>query len=110
MEAVIPPKRNRREQHEYDKYLYRLRCLVENGFLALKCWRGIATRYAKTSEAFLAAEQAAVRGPRLRFFCVIFTSFIVAALGGIVNMGKGTGAALKRESNRDRIGLINGGW
>lgn len=52
MEAVIPPKMNRREQHEYDKYLYRLRCLVENGFLALKRWRDIATRYAKTSGGF----------------------------------------------------------
>ena len=28
---------------------------VENYFLALKRWRGIATRYAKTSDAFIAA-------------------------------------------------------
>ena len=57
MEAVIPPKRNRKEQRQYDKYLYKLRHLVENGFLVLKRWRGIATRYAKTSDAFLAAVQ-----------------------------------------------------
>ena len=57
MEAVIPPKKNRMEQREYDRYLYRLRHLVENAFLHLKRWRGIATRYAKTSDAFIAAVQ-----------------------------------------------------
>ena len=55
MEAVIPPKKNRTEQRQYDKYLYKLRHLVENCFLILKRWRGIATRYAKTSDAFIAA-------------------------------------------------------
>ena len=57
MEAVIPPKKNRMKQREYDRYLYRLRHLVENAFLHLKRWRGIATRYAKTSDAFIAAVQ-----------------------------------------------------
>ena len=52
---MIPPKKNRREQRGYDKYLYKLRHLVENCFLALKRWRGIAARYAKTSDAFIAA-------------------------------------------------------
>ena len=42
---------------EYDRYLYRLRHLVENAFLHLKRWRGIATRYAKTTTSFLAAVQ-----------------------------------------------------
>ena len=55
MEPVIPPKTNRKEQRNSDKYLYKLRHLVENCFLALKRWRGIATRYAKTSDAFIAA-------------------------------------------------------
>ena len=55
MEAVIPPKRNRVQQRDYDRYLYRMRHLVENAFLALKRWRGIATRYAKTLDAFIAA-------------------------------------------------------
>ena len=55
MQPVIPPKKNRREQRGYDKYLYKLRHLVENCFLALKRWRGIAARYAKTSDAFIAA-------------------------------------------------------
>jgi transposase len=41
---VIPPKNNRRRQRSYDQYLYTLRHLVENAFLRLKGWRGIATR------------------------------------------------------------------
>ena len=55
MEIVIPPKKNRKEQRSYDKDLYKLRHLVENAFLMLKQWRGIATRYAKNTESFLAA-------------------------------------------------------
>jgi transposase len=57
MEVVIPPKKNRKVQREYDKYLYKIRHLVENAFLHLKRWRGIATRYAKNSASFLAAVQ-----------------------------------------------------
>jgi transposase len=55
MTPVIPPKKNRKEQREYDNGLYRLRHLVENAFLHLKRWRGIATRYAKNTTSFLAA-------------------------------------------------------
>jgi len=55
MKPVIPPKKNRTEQREYDEELYKLRHLVENAFLHLKRWRGIATRYAKNSASFLAA-------------------------------------------------------
>ena len=55
MEVVIPPKKNRKEQREYDEYLYKLRHLVENCFLHLKRWRSIATRYAKTTQAFVAS-------------------------------------------------------
>jgi transposase len=55
MQVVIPPKKNRKEQREYDEYLYKLRHLVENAFLILKRWRGIATRYAKNTASFLAA-------------------------------------------------------
>jgi len=57
MQIVIPPKKNRTEQREYDEELYKLRHLVENAFLHLKRWRGIATRYAKNSASFLAAVQ-----------------------------------------------------
>lgn len=34
MNIVIPAKRNRKQQREYDRYLYRLRHLVENAFFA----------------------------------------------------------------------------
>jgi transposase len=57
MQVVIPPKRNRKEQREYDKHIYKLRHLVENAFLHLKRWRGIATRYAKNTSSFVAAVQ-----------------------------------------------------
>ena len=57
MDVVIPSKKNRKHMREYDVYLYRLRHLVENAFLMLKRWRGIATRYAKSTEAFIAAVQ-----------------------------------------------------
>ena len=55
MQIVIPPKKNRKQKREYDKDLYKLRHLVENAFLMLKRWRGIATRYAKNTDSFLAA-------------------------------------------------------
>ena len=57
MKIVIPPKKNRRVQRDYDHYLYKLRHLVENAFLHLKRWRGIATRYAKNTSSFIAAVQ-----------------------------------------------------
>ena len=55
MEAVIPPKKNRSVQRSYDEDLYKTRHLIENAFLHLKRWRGIATRYAKNTASFLAA-------------------------------------------------------
>jgi transposase len=55
MNVVIPPKKNRKEQRAYDKALYKHRHLVENAFMHLKRWRGIATRYAKNTASFLAA-------------------------------------------------------
>jgi len=54
---VIPPRKNRKDQRSYDKYLYKIRHLVENAFLYLKRWRGIATRYAKNTASFLASVQ-----------------------------------------------------
>jgi len=57
IKPVIPPRKNRKEQREYDKDLYKLRHLVENAFLHIKRWRGIATRYAKKASSFLAAIQ-----------------------------------------------------
>jgi len=55
MEPVIPPRKNRIIQRKYNKNLYKIRHLVENAFLKLKQWRGIATRYAKNTKSFLAA-------------------------------------------------------
>ena len=54
-DAVIPPKRNRTEQREYDRDLYEARHLIENFFCKLKQYRAIATRYDKTARNFLAA-------------------------------------------------------
>lgn len=53
--VVIPSKCNRKIQRDHDKYIYRHRHLVENVFMHLKRWRGIATRYAKNGSSFLAA-------------------------------------------------------
>jgi transposase len=55
MQVVIPPKKNRKVQRNYDKHLYKMRHLVENAFLHLKRWRGVATRYAKNTSSFIAA-------------------------------------------------------
>ena len=55
MEPVIPPRKNRKNPRDFDRDIYRLRHLVENAFLKLKQWRGIATRYAKNTSSFLAA-------------------------------------------------------
>lgn len=52
LEAVIPPKKNRKIQRAYNESAYRLRCFVENTFLKLKRFRSIATRYDKTVSAF----------------------------------------------------------
>ena len=57
MQPEIPTKKNRKDQREYDEYLYKMRHLVENAFLHLKRWRGIATRYAKHTASFAAAVQ-----------------------------------------------------
>ena len=57
MTPVIPPRKHRLLQRDYDKYLYKLRHLVENAVLRLKGWRGISTRYAKRASSFLAIVQ-----------------------------------------------------
>ena len=54
-EIVIPPKKNRKEQRDYDKELYKARHLIENFFCRLKQYRAIATRYDKTARNFLSA-------------------------------------------------------
>lgn len=51
--AVIPPKKNRKNQRDYDKYLYQARHLIENFFARLKQYPAIATRYDKRKINFL---------------------------------------------------------
>ena len=57
MEPVIPSMKNRKQPRNYDEYLYRMQHLIENAFLYLKRWRGIASRYAKNAASFMAAVQ-----------------------------------------------------
>jgi len=57
MQVVIPSRSNRKAPRCCDPQLYALRHLVENAFLQLKQWRGIATRYAKRAASYLAAVQ-----------------------------------------------------
>lgn len=51
---VVPGRRNRCVQPEYDPYAYRARHLIENTFASLKSARRIATRYDHTATAFAA--------------------------------------------------------
>ena len=53
-EAVIPPKRSRKELIQYDKDVYQDRNLVERFFNKIKNFRRIATRYDKTALSFAA--------------------------------------------------------
>jgi len=53
-EAVIPPRKNRKEQRDYDRHLYKHRNLVERFIGLCKHCRRVATRYDKTARNFLA--------------------------------------------------------
>jgi transposase len=52
-EVVIPPRSNRKTPRKYDSFLYKERNIIERMFNKMKHFRGIATRYGKTSMAFL---------------------------------------------------------
>jgi transposase len=52
--ANIPAKRNRRKGFAFSNFLYRYRNLVERFFGKLKNARGLATRYDKRADNFLA--------------------------------------------------------
>ena len=54
IEAVIPPKSNRKVKRDCDFALYAERNLVERFFNTIKHFRGIATRYENTARNFLA--------------------------------------------------------
>lgn len=51
--AVIPPRKHRKDQRDYDKDLYKQRNLIERFFNKLKQFRRIATRYDKLLANFL---------------------------------------------------------
>jgi transposase len=53
IEPVIPGKKNRLKQIEYDKHIYKERNSVERFFNRIKNFRRIATRYDKTATMFL---------------------------------------------------------
>ena len=52
-EAVIPPRKNRIDQREYDHEDYKKRNVVERFINVLKQCRRVATRYEKTARNFL---------------------------------------------------------
>ncbi len=53
--ANIPPKTNRKGSFVFSRWVYRQRNLVERFFNRIKQFRGIATRYDKHPENYLAA-------------------------------------------------------
>ena len=53
-EAVIPPKKDRTEQRDYDRRLYKERHLVECFINKIKWYRRIFTRYDKLARRFTA--------------------------------------------------------
>ena len=57
MTPAIPPKKKSKVLCNYDKHIYKLLPLVENAFLHIKKWHGIATCYSKNATSFVAAVQ-----------------------------------------------------
>ena len=53
MQAVIPPRANRKEQRDYDKHLYKERHLVECFINKIKHYRRVFSRFEKMSKNFL---------------------------------------------------------
>lgn len=51
---VIPPRKHRNDQREYDRELYKERNLVERLFQKLKQYRRVATRYERLARNYLA--------------------------------------------------------
>lgn len=54
IEIVVPPRKNRKEQRDYDRNLYKDRNKVERFFNRIKHYRRIATRYDKSARNYLA--------------------------------------------------------
>ena len=60
MEAVIPPRSNRKSPRTYDEELYKERSIVERAFGKIKDYRRIARRFDKLSLRYLGFVQFAV--------------------------------------------------
>lgn len=53
MQAVIPPRANRKQQRDYDKHLYKDRHLVECFINKIKHYRRVFSRFEKLSKNYL---------------------------------------------------------
>jgi transposase len=53
IQAVIPPRSNRKEQRDYDKHLYKERHLVECFINKIKHYRRVFSRFEKLSKNYL---------------------------------------------------------
>lgn len=53
IEVVVPPKRNRKVQRDYDTEIYKERNRIERFFNKLKQFRRVATRYDKLLANFM---------------------------------------------------------
>lgn len=53
-EAVIPPRKNRKIQYDYDRAIYKQRNVVERMFCRFKDWRRVATRFDRSIKTFMA--------------------------------------------------------
>jgi len=54
-QAVIPPRKNRKIQYDYDKAIYKQRNVIERMFCRIKDWRRIATRFDRNIKNFMGA-------------------------------------------------------
>ena len=54
-EAVIPPRKNRKIQYDYDRTIYKQRNVVERMVCRFKDWRRIATRFDRNLKIFMGA-------------------------------------------------------
>jgi len=59
-EAIVPPRKTRKDPWEYDKEKYKQRNVVERLFRRIKEFRKVYTRYDKTDIMFMAFIQFAV--------------------------------------------------
>jgi len=65
--ANVKPMPNRRNVPAFSAFLYRYRNLVERFFNKLKHWRGVATRYDKRADNYLAGVKLASARIWMRF-------------------------------------------